>query len=341
VEEAIECYRTAIALDPKSAAARSNLGAALHRKGKVDEAIACFRKAIALDPKYAAAQNNLGLALKDKGKVEEAIECFRKAIALDPKYANAHSNLGAALRAQGKVDEAIAYFRKAIALDPRHTNAHGALGQALMQQGQFGDACKALRCCLQLLPPNSPLRAFTSRLLQQSQQALTTEEKLKALLAGKPTPDDPAVLVQMAVLAQQPFKRLYLTSARLYRNAFSRQPSLAAAHRYDAACAAVPAATGQSRDRERLDDTSEAELRYCALSYLQDDLGHYARLLPRLSPVVIQRLRQVLLHWQKDADLAAVRDPDRLRKLPEAEQVAWRNLWAQVEALLARASPRQ
>jgi hypothetical protein len=33
-----------------------------------------------------------------------------------------------------------------------------------------------------------------------------------------------------------------------------------------------------------------------------------------------------------------VRDPGLLRKLPEAEQVAWGNLWAQVDALLAHPS---
>jgi hypothetical protein len=30
-----------------------------------------------------------------------------------------------------------------------------------------------------------------------------------------------------------------------------------------------------------------------------------------------------------------------LRKLPEAEQVAWRNLWAQVDALVARVKPHK
>ena len=49
--------------------------------------------------------------------------------------------------------------------------------------------------------------------------------------------------------------------------------------------------------------------------------------------------RQALLSWQKDASLAAVRDPRALRKLPEAEQVAWLNLWAQVDALLHLATP--
>jgi hypothetical protein len=34
-----------------------------------------------------------------------------------------------------------------------------------------------------------------------------------------------------------------------------------------------------------------------------------------------------------------VRGPERVAKLPEAEQHAWRKLWADVEAMLARAQP--
>jgi hypothetical protein len=80
-------------------------------------------------------------------------------------------------------------------------------------------------------------------------------------------------------------------------------------------------------------------LRYAALSWLHDDLAAHAGQLKR-GPIVASRSRQALLRWRKDAALAAVRDPAPLRKLPEAEQVAWLNLWAQVDALLARTTRR-
>jgi hypothetical protein len=72
------------------------------------------------------------------------------------------------------------------------------------------------------------------------------------------------------------------------------------------------------------------------VSGAQADLGAHARQLTSQQGAAVERSRQMLLHWQKDTDLAAVRDPYLLRNLPEAEQVAWRNLWAQVDALLAR-----
>jgi tetratricopeptide (TPR) repeat protein len=54
---------------PDSAVAHTNLGDALRAKGKVDEAIACYRRAIALDPNFAQAHYNLGVVLENKGKV--------------------------------------------------------------------------------------------------------------------------------------------------------------------------------------------------------------------------------------------------------------------------------
>jgi hypothetical protein len=42
-------------------------------------------------------------------------------------------------------------------------------------------------------------------------------------------------------------------------------------------------------------------------------------------------------HWRADPNLAGVRDADALSKLPESERGAWRSLWAEVEALLAKA----
>jgi tetratricopeptide (TPR) repeat protein len=335
VDEAIACWRKAIALDPRLAPAHHNLGNALANKGKVDEAIACWRKVIQLDPKsFAQAHFNLGTALAGKGRFDEAIACLRKAIALDPKYADAHCNLGNALLTKGQLDEAIACFKKAIALDPKDAFARGSLGQTLIQQGQFSEAQQSLRVCLDLLPSNHPMRGATSRLLRQCRQLIDIDSKLKAYLSGKETTADAATQAQMAVLAQQPSRRLYLSAARLYRDAFARQPQLADVHRYHAACAAALAGTCQGKDVARLVDNDRAELRYSALCWLQEYLSARAQQLASNQPGTSDEVRQSLLHLPKDPDFAAVRDRAALGKLPEAEQVAWLNLWSQVDTLL-------
>jgi tetratricopeptide (TPR) repeat protein len=309
----------------------------LRAKGAgVNQAIACFHRALALDPHLPQTHNNLGLALQAKGQMDEAIACFRKAIDIDPKLAGAHNNLGNALWAGGKVDEAIACYHKAIALDPDIAQAHAALGRALLARGDFLDARQALHRCLALFPADHPDRALVLPLLRLCRQGLTTGSKLKAFLAGKGAPADPAIQVEMAIVAQLPANQLYLTAVRLYRDAFARQPGLADAHRYHAACAAVRCGTRQGKDAANLDSTTRAEMRYLALSWLQDDLSAQARQLAGSPPDTEQSRKTLLLHAKPNPALAFVRDPAALAQLPEAEQVAWLNLWAQVDALLAR-----
>jgi serine/threonine-protein kinase len=120
----------------------------------VDEAIACYKKAIALDAKAAWPHNNLGNALRAKGQVDEAIACYKKAIALEPKFAFPHYCLGNALRGKGQVDEAIACYKKAIALDPKHADTHRSLRAALMDQGKPEEARAAWEQFLKSDPPD-------------------------------------------------------------------------------------------------------------------------------------------------------------------------------------------
>jgi len=48
-------------------------------------------------------------------------------------------------------------------------------------------------------------------------------------------------------------------------------------------------------------------------------------------------VQQALRHWQKDTDLAGIRDKAALAKLPAQEQKAFTQLWADVAALLKKA----
>ncbi len=49
-------------------------------------------------------------------------------------------------------------------------------------------------------------------------------------------------------------------------------------------------------------------------------------------------MQKTLRHWQTDKDLSGVRDPESLAKLPAEEQEAWQQFWAEVEAVLKKAS---
>jgi serine/threonine-protein kinase len=55
-----------------------NLGTLLNDKGQVDEAIACYRQALALDPEYAEAHCNLGSALARQGRFAESLAALQR-----------------------------------------------------------------------------------------------------------------------------------------------------------------------------------------------------------------------------------------------------------------------
>jgi tetratricopeptide (TPR) repeat protein len=339
LEGAIAAFRKGIELDPKDVPAHTNLGVALSKKGDLDEAIAELGTAIKLNPRVATTHNVLGNALRNNNDMEAAITEYRKAIELDPNYAIPHYNFGLALEAKKDVAGAIAEFRNAIKLDPTYAYAYAALGLALLRQGQFAEARDHTQRCLELLPQRDPWRQKVSRQLRQSERLAAAGEKLSAILKGETEPAGAAELFDLGQLCQL-VRRRYAAAARFYAGAFTADPKLAADpslfYRYNAACSAALAAAGQGEDAKHLPDKAVVMLRRQALSWLHDDLALYAKQAER-DAAAKQFVRQQLLHWREDPDLASVPDKAALDKLPAAERDAWQRLWADVGALLGRA----
>ncbi len=329
-DEAIDELRTAIRLAPRFAPAFNNLGNLLLKKNQLDEAEAAFRTAIDLDPTLGTPHNNLGGVLRARGKRDEALAEFRKATALDPRDVRALYNLGATLRDAGQAEEALEAFRKAVQRDPRHVEAHHGLGLVLMEQGQFAEARQALQRCLDLMPGFQARRLAIALVLRQCEQRLALEQKLAAVLAGQARPASPAEQVDLARLCVA--KKRPAAAVRFYADAFAAQPVLTA-HRSEAARAAVLAAAGLGEDARRMEDRERAALRRRALTWLREDLALWQRQVEKGTPQQRTDVRESLRGWQQDVDLAAVRDPAALEKMPETERAEWRKLWADVEAL--------
>ncbi len=47
-------------------------------------------------------------------------------------------------------------------------------------------------------------------------------------------------------------------------------------------------------------------------------------------------VQETMTHWKQGADLASLRNPKALEKLPPDERDAWQKLWKDVDALLAK-----
>jgi serine/threonine-protein kinase len=105
-----------------------------------------------------------------------------------------------------------------------------------------------------------------------------------------------------------------------------------------AASAAALAGCGQGKDAGQLDEQERARLRRQALAWLQADLLAWRQQLekgPRAArPAIVQQLQR----WQRDTDLACVRNPEALARLPQTERSEWQKLWGEVVALGQRAA---
>jgi tetratricopeptide (TPR) repeat protein len=154
-DEALSCYRAALALRPETSVVHINLGTALHHKGWLDEAIRHYQQAIRLGPKFALAYNNIGEALRDKGRLDEAIDHYQEAIRIDPKYALAYGNLADALREKGLLEEAIDHYQQALQLDPKWVVAHNNLGVALRARGRLEEAIDHFQQAIRLDPKDA------------------------------------------------------------------------------------------------------------------------------------------------------------------------------------------
>jgi hypothetical protein len=169
--------------------------------------------------------------------------------------------------------------------------------------------------------------------------------RLNAVLNG----EAPKNNAERLALAQRAYDtKQYATAARLWAQALDADPELAKSqktrHRYNAACAAALAAGGEfptqpsivGGEGKTLDDVAKAKLSQQARDWLKAELDVWSRLLESGDKQQRAAICRTLQHWQKDTDLAGIRDPKALAKLPEEERKAWEALWAEVAELLKK-----
>jgi tetratricopeptide (TPR) repeat protein len=152
VDEAVEHFQKALALEPESATSHGGLGNALFQKGHMDEAIIQYQKALEIKPDFAEAHNNFAYSLLQIGRVDEAIIHYRKAIELQPESATFHSGLGNALFQKGQMDEAIIQYQKALVLQPKSADACERFGDALFRKGHMDEAIIQYQKALEIKP---------------------------------------------------------------------------------------------------------------------------------------------------------------------------------------------
>jgi tetratricopeptide (TPR) repeat protein len=337
LDKAVAAYEKAIALQPDYAEAYSNLGIALRGQKKLDKAVAAFEKAIKLPPAFAEAYYNLGDTLAEQKQLDEAVAAFEKAIARWPNDARAYNNLGIVLARQKKLAKAVAAYQQATKLDPGYALAFNNLGAALVEQKQLGEAVAAFQKATKLQPDDAKAYynlGLALQLQKQPAEAVAAFQKTIDL-----QPNLAAAYSSLGVaLAEQ---KGHAAAVRFFREAFADKPQLAddlnAQPRYNAACAAALAGSGQGKDADQLDAKARAHLRRQALDWLRADLEAYRQLLEKSAGKAGSMIARRMRDWLRDDDFAGVRAAEALARLPEAERQDWQQLWADVAATLATA----
>ncbi len=137
-------------LSDREALARfhGNLGYEAYRDGDLEGALLRYRTALVVDPGSAAAWNNLALALRRGGDLDGARAALEAAVRADERDLPALTNLAALYREQGLADEAAAIHERIGAVrgtSPYHLYVRG---QLCLERGEYAEAARVLRLAL-------------------------------------------------------------------------------------------------------------------------------------------------------------------------------------------------
>jgi tetratricopeptide (TPR) repeat protein len=349
------------------ARSHNNIGLLLSETGRPASALKSYEaalltqtKLVEANPSVSAFQsdlagslNSIGELLRETGKPAAALKQYESALAIERKLVREHpespdfaSQLGATLNnlalidmnakrfveARDRLRQAVECQRRALASNPAHPTYRQFMANHLTILIR---ASRALRDVKGLIEAE---RQFVE--LRETDPAMAAfDAKLRAIVKGEQRPRNFGEWLQLAQQAYDSAR--YAAAARLWQEALELDPRLGddrqALHRYSAACAAALAGCGQGRDDPPPSDDQKSKLRRQALDWLTAERSAWAKLLAMANEEQRGGIVKTFEHWRQDPDLAGIRDDAELGKQPEAERVAFRKLWADVDALLKKA----
>jgi tetratricopeptide (TPR) repeat protein len=186
-------YRTALELDPKSAAAQAGLARLLLTESKFTDAATHFREAASLDPDYRDGLLELGAAYETSGMQADAIAIYREF----PENAGAKERLGHLLVDNGKAGAAVPSLEATVKASPTVANRL-ALADAYKLNKQPDKVIEQLQLAVASEPANFDLRMDLGRELRDAHKAAEAEQQFTA--AGKIHPDSVKVWNELATL---------------------------------------------------------------------------------------------------------------------------------------------
>lgn len=149
---AIEAYKQATILDPKSSLAFTFLGLTYNRLEMYKDAIEAYKSATRLYPQSASNYSSMGFAYEKLKMYTDAIEAYKSATRLYPQGADNYSSIGLIYLRLGMYEEARMFFYKAVELKPDDVVSHCSLGFTHLLLGNKDAALKEYHICKNLNP---------------------------------------------------------------------------------------------------------------------------------------------------------------------------------------------
>jgi serine/threonine-protein kinase len=341
--EAVRHLTTAIGIRPASVSTRLVLMSALLASSMMSEAESEAREAVRLESHDAMAHWSLGGVLRWQGKHEESVQELREAIRLKPDDGRFHGGLAISLRDRLKLDESLPEFREALRLRPDHYPLYLDYAIALRRKTDFIGALAVVRQAEAMRGYSLADYRYPPEWFTKLESLAALDGRLPAILKGE---DRPRNMIERLDLAQMCMdKTLKAEALRFWTEALQEDPKLGddrkAQHRYNAACAALLVASGQTKDAMPLNDAARAELRQRALAWLRDEVAAWTAVFESGSQPERATALSVIRWWTRDVDLVTVRGAEALAKLPEAERKDWQAFWVEYKTLIREGDEAQ
>jgi len=181
LEEAIDLYEQALAIDPDYVPAWDALAVAYDNQVAMglrpmqegaDLARAATERALSLDPDYAQAHAELGwIATSYDSNLSAAARHYERALSLDPDNIYVLAGAAVLLKALGRVSDALVLEEYVVARDPLNPGVHINAGVSYFHTGRWDDAIQSWRTGLRLSPGHVGIHYFIALALINNGEA--------------------------------------------------------------------------------------------------------------------------------------------------------------------------
>jgi len=185
-DSAVQAFRQAVKLNPRSPPAQLALGRQLFEKADVEESLYHLREAHRLAPGDVAAVTSLGQVMVKGKRFKEAIELLEGHAGTPSVSPEILSMLGVAYASLGRFSQAVPMLEMVTRREPENDRAYFLLGYARAELGQGKAALSAYETAIRLNPAAGVYYNHYASVLERQGRLSQAAESLQKSLALQP-----------------------------------------------------------------------------------------------------------------------------------------------------------